>query len=306
MKLTEIQNFISVADTGSIRSAARLRGLTPPALTKSIARLEDELHASLVVRTTRGAVLTEFGSAFLKRARIIAAETVNAREEIAQLQGKLVGNVAIGVSITPAMTIVPAALMDFRRQFPQVHVRVVDGPYGRHLGGLREGTLDFAVAACPLDGLGTEFLQERLFVNELAIVTRRGSRWAAAASLKEIQHAEWVTTGPATSGQDAAVMDAFTRAGLDAPVSGIECESIATVQAMLANCDVICVLPASLAEKPPFVHVAARIMVPDLFPTYSVNLIQRAHVPLKPMAAHFATLVQRHAHYFQQDSPAGR
>jgi LysR family transcriptional regulator of abg operon len=305
MKLTEIQNFIAVADSGSIRSAARLRGLSAPAMTKSISRLEEKLEASLVVRTTRGAVITEFGEAFLRRARIIAAETINAREEIAQLQGRLVGSVAIGVSITPAMTIVPPALMEFRRQFPQVNVRIVDGPYSRHLPAMRDGTLDFAVAACPLHGLGTEFQQEELFVNELAIVTRPGCRWSRAQNLEDLHAAEWVTMGPATHGQGAAIVEAFGRRGLEAPRSRIVCESIATMQTLLAEADVICVLPVSLLAKEPFVRIATRIKVSDLLPTYTVSLIQRAQGPLKPMAAKLAILLQRHAHYFSTAAAAG-
>jgi len=302
VKLTEIQNFIAVAEFGSIRAAAKARGLTPPALTKSIARLEETLEAALIVRTTRGAQVTELGEVFLRRARIIAAETSNAREEIAQLQGRITGSVAIGVSITPAMTIVPPALLDFRRQFPQVDLRIVEGPYNRHLAGMREGVLDFAIAVCPLQGLGSEFQQEELFINELAIVTRRGSRWRDCRSLEELQPAEWVMGGPATHGQGAAVIEAFRRRGLQPPGARIVCESIATMQGLLAEGDdVICVLPASVLDKEPFVRIATRIHLPDVLPTYVVSLLQRAQTPLKPMAAKLATVMRRHAHYFRNE-----
>ena len=86
MRLSQIRDFLAVADTGSIRAAARSLGLTQPALTKSLRQLEAELGAVLVTRSVRGIVFTALGQAFLTRARSIDGDLRRAREEIAQLQ----------------------------------------------------------------------------------------------------------------------------------------------------------------------------------------------------------------------------
>lgn len=298
MKLSEVQNFLAVANTGSIRSAARLRGLSPPALAKSISSLEEKLQASLVVRTTRGVVLTEYGEAFLHRARTIVSEVGNAKDEIAQLQGRFVGQVIVGVSMTPAMTIVPDALMQFRRECPDVRVRLVEGPYHRHLSSLRDRTMDFAIAPCPLSGLGSEFEVDDLFDNHLAIVTRPGSAWADARSLKELRDAEWIVIGPGTHGQGAAILEVFYREGLPPPPMMIECESLAVTQSLLVKSDYVCVLARSMLEREPFGRIVKEIRIHEALPTYKVSMIHRALSPLMPVAANFATLVRRHAHYF--------
>jgi DNA-binding transcriptional LysR family regulator len=194
--------------------------------------------------------------------------------------------------------------MDFRRQFPDIGVRIVEGTYSRHLAGMRDGTLDFALAVCPLEGVGAEFQQEELFVSELAIVTRRDSPWQRARSLADLQQAEWLMLGPATYGQGAAVIEAFTRTGLQPPRSRVICESLGTLQALLCESDVVCVLPGDLLGKEPFVRTVVRIPVQDALPSYAVSMIQRAQLPLKPTAAKLATLVMRHAHYFR--TAAGR
>ncbi|MDX1375438.1 MAG: LysR family transcriptional regulator, partial [Burkholderiales bacterium] len=94
MRLTQIQQFLAVVDAGSIRGAARELGLSQPALTKSLRQLEDELGATLVTRSVRGAQATEFGRAFLARARAVSADLRRAREEIAQLRGAREGSLA--------------------------------------------------------------------------------------------------------------------------------------------------------------------------------------------------------------------
>lgn len=54
MRLSQVQDFIAVAEHGSIRAGARARDVSAPALTKSIRQLEEELHVPLLTRTTRG------------------------------------------------------------------------------------------------------------------------------------------------------------------------------------------------------------------------------------------------------------
>ncbi len=57
MRLSQLQDFIAVAESGSIRAGAKARDVSAPAITKSIRQLEEELHVPLLTRTTRGVVL---------------------------------------------------------------------------------------------------------------------------------------------------------------------------------------------------------------------------------------------------------
>lgn len=163
MKLSELEDFIAVADTGSIRAAAKARGVTSPAMTQSIARLEEGLHVPLSTRTTRGAVLSEYGSAFLLRARLIINEVAKSKEELAQMRGAGGGQVTIGTSMTPTSTVIPRAIAEFRRLAPDVRVNMIAGMFHEHLPRIRSGAMDFALGPLPAAGIGTEFEVERLF-----------------------------------------------------------------------------------------------------------------------------------------------
>ncbi|WP_295380721.1 LysR substrate-binding domain-containing protein [uncultured Pseudacidovorax sp.] len=300
MKLKELENFIAVAATGSIRAAARMQGLTPPALTQSIAKLEEELHVPLVIRTTRGAVLSEYGIAFLHRARLITGEVEKAQVEMAHMLGKRSGLVTIGSSMTPAITILPAATVRFRQQMPEVRLNIVGGIYHQHLAPLRSGEMDFAIGPIPSSGLDGDFDVEPLFTNDLAVVAHRTNPLVQARSLTDLVDAEWIITGPLTQGPGATLADAFRAHGLSAPRAMIQCDSILILQTLLATTRMICVLPRQLLGQLPWLHTVTAIEVTEALPSNPICLFRRPDIPLLPAAAHLATLLRREAHYFVQ------
>lgn len=306
MKLRELQNFIAVASTGSIRAAARQQGLTPPALTQSIARLEEELHAPLIVRTTRGAVLSKYGAAFLQRARLITGEVEKACEEVAQMLGERSGLVTIGASMTPAITILPSAIARFRQELPDVRVNIVGGIHHQHLGSLRNGEMDFAIGPVPASGLDPDFEVEPLFDNDLAVVAHRTNPLLQARSLADLANAEWIVTGPQTQGPGATLADAFRAHGFTPPRAMIQCDSILILQTLLASTRMICVLPRQLLSLSPWIHTVAAIPIAEPLPSFPISLFRRADSPLLPAAQHLATLLRREAHYFtRQPTSAG-
>ena len=67
MRLRQIEDFLAVVEAGGIRAAARKRGVSQPAITKSVRRLETDLGAQLVQRTPQGILLTSSGRAFFER-----------------------------------------------------------------------------------------------------------------------------------------------------------------------------------------------------------------------------------------------
>jgi len=61
MKLHQLQALVGAVEHGSIRAAARAMHLTQAALTKSLRQLEDDAGVPLLVRGSRGVLLTEAG-----------------------------------------------------------------------------------------------------------------------------------------------------------------------------------------------------------------------------------------------------
>src|SRR6202451_2985516 len=90
-----MQAFVAVADLHGFAPAARKLGLSPSAVTRLVAALEDRLGARLLQRTTRQVALTDVGARYLERARRIVADIEEAEGaaegELIRPRGGLVG-----------------------------------------------------------------------------------------------------------------------------------------------------------------------------------------------------------------------
>ncbi|MES2752858.1 MAG: LysR family transcriptional regulator [Pseudomonadota bacterium] len=93
-RIDAMQAFVAVADLEGFAPAARKLGLSPSAVTRMIAGLEERLGARLLQRTTRSVTLTDVGTRYLERARRILNDVeeaeASAQAERTQPSGKLV------------------------------------------------------------------------------------------------------------------------------------------------------------------------------------------------------------------------
>src|SRR6187399_554318 len=99
-RIDAMQAFVAVADLRGFAPAARKLRLSPSAVTRLIAALEDRLGARLLQRTTRQVTLTDAGSRYLERARRILADIEEAEGAIegerTRPEGQLVISAPVG------------------------------------------------------------------------------------------------------------------------------------------------------------------------------------------------------------------
>ena len=81
MDIKQIQYFLRVAELGSFTKAAPVLGLTQPALSWQVGKLETELGVELLSRNGRGVNLTEAGVVFLRRAKALVEDADLAKRE---------------------------------------------------------------------------------------------------------------------------------------------------------------------------------------------------------------------------------
>ena len=123
--LDAMEVFVRVVQTGGFSAAARALGMTPSAVSKQIARLEDRLGARLFTRTTRRFALTEEGRAFHERAQRILADVAEAEEAVANLHGALRGLLRINVPVAFGRLHVAPLLPDFLAAHRELRIDVV-------------------------------------------------------------------------------------------------------------------------------------------------------------------------------------
>jgi LysR family transcriptional regulator, regulator of abg operon len=293
MRLSQIRDFLAVAETGSIRAAARSLRLTQPALTKSLRQLEAELGAVLITRSVRGVVPTALGQAFLARARSIDGDLRRAREEIAQLRGSREGTLSVGASTAPAIGVLPNAVVRLRQSWPDAKIRISDTSFPGVLADLREGRFDLAIA--PRFGPDLvpqgEFAVELLFRNEVVVAARKGHPKARAKSLRELSGGEWLRSGP-PGGPSIVLEDAYQAIGLTAPNYHVQCESFLALPEIVALSDIVAIVPWQMLEQPHARGRLVRIAVREKLKPIEINLLTRAGVPLTPIAKDFVAILR--------------
>lgn len=122
--LTQFAVLAKIAEFGSLSSAAREMGMTPSAVSKSLALLEEQLGVSLVRRTTRAVTLTTHGKLFFQRVSRILADVEDTLDEVGNLRNRAKGDLHISCSIAFGCSQLAHIVGRYREAFPEVKVHI--------------------------------------------------------------------------------------------------------------------------------------------------------------------------------------
>lgn len=166
-ELRTLRYFLCVAEEKSMTRAAERLRIAQPALSRQIARLEEDLGMQVFRRTPRGVELTEAGEILQSRAYAIMAQIAQAHHDVTSQSDVPRGVVVVGMPPTPGEFIVAPLLERVRRDYPEVELRFVEG-FSRELDGkLSRGEIGLAVmhdAPAREDLRCTNLLVEHLYV----------------------------------------------------------------------------------------------------------------------------------------------
>lgn len=198
MELQHLRVFLRTAEEGSIAKAAQALHISAPALSRQIARLEDELGVPLFTRLGRGVRLTAAGIAYQKGARVVLAE-VRRSEVAAHAAARGVkGTFRIGVAETSAyLEAIPDIIADFKQRHPAIICKVLHVDWPEVAGALTSGRLQ--AAFCVHHPLDSEFAAEVLFRERLYLVAARGHPLAQkeSALLSQMRAEQFISIPPA-------------------------------------------------------------------------------------------------------------
>ncbi len=136
-RLNAMETFINVVESGSFSGAARRLEVGQPAVSKTIAQLEEHLGVRLLLRSTRGLTPTEAGQRFYERA-LRAIEETDAAERSARDAGSgLSGPLRICAAVTFTRLRILPYLQPFLDRHPQLSLDIVLDD--RHIDMLEEG-----------------------------------------------------------------------------------------------------------------------------------------------------------------------
>jgi DNA-binding transcriptional LysR family regulator len=143
LELEDLRTFIAVTDAGGLSPAARRLGVAKSIVSRRIFRLEDELGVRLLVRTTRGACLTEAGLTFKEHACRVCSEMDVALESLLPA-GELRGRLRIAAPLSLGSAHFAPVFAELARRHPHLQVQASYGD--RFVDVVAEG-FDCAVRA---------------------------------------------------------------------------------------------------------------------------------------------------------------
>ncbi|MBJ3774640.1 LysR family transcriptional regulator [Acuticoccus mangrovi] len=232
--------LIAVAEHGSLRAAAERLGISQPALTKAVLRLEDEVGAPLLERGSRGVTFTTYGEVLLRHARVVRASVREAREEIAALKQGLAGRVRIGAGPSWQRRVLPEVIAAFREDWPLVRLEVVGGMDDQLKARLREGELDIVLAAIASPAPIEPDLTGRALIDDeyqiIARATHPLARRETPVGLAELLTHPWILPGR-TSLMVQRLTAIFHGHGLPAPDAVVETDIAPLKMALMREAD---------------------------------------------------------------------
>ncbi len=298
MKLSALHALVAAVEEGSLRAAARRLGVSQPALTKLVRELERELNAPLVMRSTTGVTPTAQGKVLVDRARAVARELDRAVEEVRQLTGDMVGELAIAAVPLAVLALIPETLRTFSREFPGIRLRITEELYIAQLGRLRAGEVDVAVGPIPESLPVGEFATAALMPIQMAVVVRKGSPLARAGSLRQLAHARWVYTS--ATGATGYGRMLFEHHGMPAPPAAAVVNSTLALMAVIGSGDYVGLMPMPIATHPAAAPFLAVVPIREGHLRLTVGAITRPETLLKPAARHFISHLTRAASHVRR------
>jgi DNA-binding transcriptional LysR family regulator len=143
--IRQLRYFVVLAEELHFGRAAAKLHIAQPALSQQIKAVEAELGLRLLERTSRGVALTDAGARFLTESRSVLARFDEAAETMQKVKDGAVASLRVGVSPGPLRTLLPAVLVELRRQRPGVDVETRYIPTDEQLTALLDSRLEVAL-----------------------------------------------------------------------------------------------------------------------------------------------------------------
>lgn len=179
VELRQLQYFVAVAEEQNFGRAAQRLNVSQPPVTRQVRKLEEELGATLLTRTTKGAVLTAAGEVFLEDARRVLAGLARARERAASAQRGELGRLEIGYFGSVSYSAVPEVLGWFRSLNPGVRLELRRMSKSEQMDALKSGDLHMGFGRYYAED--PELQVEEILKDSLSLAVARGEDDARSA-----------------------------------------------------------------------------------------------------------------------------
>ena len=214
MNLDHLRTFIEVVSIGNFSEVAKKLGISQPAVSFQIQKLEQDLGIRLIDRKQKKLTLTEPGKRLLSFAQKVQDEYSGMLEDMNQLREDVIGNLMITASTIPGDFILPPLLSEFKALHPSVHIQVIVTDSGQVIEDIENGTYD--VGFCGVMPENKEIEAVKIAEDEIALIVATGHPFAGRTSVSflEITEEPFIAREE-SSGTQKNVASLLRKAGFD-------------------------------------------------------------------------------------------
>lgn len=151
MELKEQRYVVTLADTGNLTRAAGLLNISQPALSLYIKNLENTYKQDLFTRENRRLKPTYFGEMYIEKARKILKIGEDFKDEMNVIKNGSKGRVIVGIPAWRTSIILPKILPEFKSQYEDIDVEIVEETEENLHELLKQGKIDFYIGVEPRD-----------------------------------------------------------------------------------------------------------------------------------------------------------
>ncbi len=260
MTLLSYQVFKTVADHGSFRKAADILGLTPSAISHTIASLENELGFSVLNRSKAGVTLTNYGEHLLPYVNVVLNSDESLQQAIAEFNGLKQGKVKVGCFSSVCTNWLPDIMHSFQMEFPKITIEVFQGTYDDVVYWLKNGIVDLGFLSVSSSG---DIPIEPLYKDPLLCVVPKGMKRITDNEYMEIGEMrtyQFVTQREST---DADIQNFLKENSLDVQSNYHVVDDLSTI-AMVAHGFGICLMPEMVMADIPY-EVDCYLVKPEAY-----------------------------------------
>lgn len=265
----------AIAEYGSITRAAAVLGLSQPAVSQHLKKVESRIGMPLVTRAGRGIRLTDAGAVVARHATTVLAGLESTAGELADLAGLRAGRVRLAAFPSASSTIVPRLLKSMAAEHAGVRFTYLEAEPPEAITAVRDGVSDLAIAfhypadrkdpfAASADGLEVhELVRDEVLVlvpDGHPVLSATSSlptdaATAAPIALSALRHENWIAGCPRCRSH---LLDSCATSGF-APSIGFETDNFVAVMSMVAAGLGVALVPAlAIAASPVPAGVTAR------------------------------------------------
>ncbi len=291
MDFEQIATFVEVAHAGSFSRAAQRLYRTQPAVSTQVRLLERQCGQPLFVRHARQVELTEAGKILLRygeRLRELHSTALTALEAMREHPR---GSVAIAANEATVLYVLPAAILQFKREYPDVRLEIIRNFSRKIIEKVLENSVDFGIVTLPFKHAHLHVLP--INRDEMVVLAPPDHPLGSHPAVRLEELVEYPLLYPKT-GQTRQLLDRRLRKFTDRIKISMELASVETIKKFVATGMGITLMSRSFALAEHAAGVLKIIPLEGEKIYRELGLIYHRHKYICPVAEAFLVTMRRH------------